>query len=594
MDNKISTTALTLRLWFISNVILVVTVFVYLWSSGVIIKEIPAYAMALPVSCAATVPVAIGIAITLFILRKFSFSLQKHISLLALSCFVMTIPYCLLAFFGVGSSDGRLLTLAIIASATITFILSLTQITSYFTKENTIDHLPKTDLTMDTHETSQAVDTPSLNTTNHSNKILLKAVITGILIMAMFIPTIFVSNLVTERQTRQQEVVKEVSAKWANAQTITGPYILIPYTDGAATKYFTILPDQLNVNGNITPEERPRSIYKVLLYRTQLNAAGSFLIQAPVDVNPASIRWNEASVCMGLSDLKGIEEKIAINCNQANLELVPGLPSDKLDSIGLSAALNLSITDVGKQLSFAVPFKLRGSEQLHFVPLGGNSSFTLQSSWRNPSFDGNNLPNERTVSDTGFTAKWTFNKANLPFKTVMKDLSVNKESYAFGLSMVQPADQYAKTSRSVKYSLMFIGLTFALFFIIELLQKKPFHPVQYVLVGIALVVFYTLLLSISEFILFNYAYVIAAAATVLLITFYAKGHFGKWSTAALFALVLSILYGFIYVLISLEDTALLVGSIGLFIVLALIMFASRKINWYSPAIANSVDKELSI
>jgi inner membrane protein len=151
---------------------------------------------------------------------------------------------------------------------------------------------------------------------------------------------------------------------------------------------------------------------------------------------------------------------------------------------------------------------------------------------------------------------------------------------SFGVSMLQPADQYGKTMRSVKYAILFIGLTFALFFIVELMQQKPVHPVQYALVGLALIIFYTLLLSISEFIAFDLAYLVAATATVTLITLYAKGHFQSWKTASVFAAVLSSLYGFIFILIRLEDTALLVGSIGLFIVLALVMYASRKVNWY--------------
>ena len=159
---------------------------------------------------------------------------------------------------------------------------------------------------------------------------------------------------------------------------------------------------------------------------------------------------------------------------------------------------------------------------------------------------------------------------------------MNKESYSFGVSMVQPADQYAKTMRSVKYAILFIGLTFSLFFIVELMQQRPVHPVQYILVGLALVIFYTLLLSLSEFVLFDNAYFIAATSTILLITLYAKGHFASWKIAGLFALVLNMLYSFIFVLIRLEDTALLVGSIGLFVVLALVMYASRKVNWYHP------------
>ena len=224
--------------------------------------------------------------------------------------------------------------------------------------------------------------------------------------------------------------------------------------------------------------------------------------------------------------------------------------------------------------------KIKGSEQLHFVPLSGNSNYAISSTWANPKFDGNNLPNTRVVEDSGFQAKWNFNNANLPFETTLKDFNFNKLSYAFGVSMLQPTDQYSKTNRSVKYAILFIGLTFALFFIIELMQKKPVHPVQYVLIGIALVIFFTLLLSISEFLMFDAAYCIAAVATILLISFYAKSHFKSNKTASVFGLFLTCLYAFIFVLIRLEDAALLVGSIGLFVILALVMFGSRKINWY--------------
>jgi len=227
---------------------------------------------------------------------------------------------------------------------------------------------------------------------------------------------------------------------------------------------------------------------------------------------------------------------------------------------------------------------------LHFVPLSGNAKVSLQSAWSNPSFDGNNLPGERKVDDNGFSAVWTINKANLPFGTVLQGTTFNKDNFSFGISMLQPADQYAKTMRSVKYAILIIGLTFSLFFIVEIMQKKPLHPVQYVLVGLALVIFYTLLLSVSEFMVFDQAYLIAALATILLITLYAKSHFANWKTAVLFGLVLCGLYGFIFVLIRLEDTALLVGSIGLFLVLAMVMYGSRKIDWYN---IKAVDNNLA-
>lgn len=426
-------------------------------------------------------------------------------------------------------------------------------------------------------------------TSGSGNKKLFKGLITGGLILVMMIPTIFISNLVSERKERQQEVAAEVSSKWATSQTLTGPYIYVPYkkyvkgpndVTQESTSYFWILPDNLQVSGEIKHEIRPRSIYKVLLYRANLQDKGNFIIQSPKEIDTAAIQWNDAKICYGLSDFKGIEEKVAVQLNGTEYELSPGLPNQDICKTGLSAPISLKAEDFSKSLSFSMDLKLKGSEQLHFVPLGGNSNFSLKSGWGSPSFDGNNLPTEREVTPAGFMAKWIFNKANLPFGTILSDFEFDLNAVAFGVSMLQPADQYAKTDRSVKYAILFIGLTFALFFIVELMLGKPMHPVQYTLIGLALVIFYTLLLSISEFILFDVAYLIASLATITLITLYAQSHFRSWRSAGIFCGILSALYGFIFVLIRLEDTALLVGSIGLFIVLALVMYASRKINWY--------------
>jgi inner membrane protein len=438
-------------------------------------------------------------------------------------------------------------------------------------------------------------------TNYHANgsKALTKGLLTSGLILLMLIPTFFISNLVNEREQRQQSVVKDVSSKWASQQTITGPYLFVPYVQKQkdyagkeiiTTQHLLLLPDNLDVTGTIVPEQRLRSIYKVLLYKSSLNSKGNFVLQLPKDIDLSSLLLSEVKVCIGITDFKGIEKKIDININGNSYTLTPGLPINTIDSTGLSASVNLTKEDLAKPIVFSMPLQLKGSEQLHFVPLSGNSQFSIQSGWSNPSFDGNTIPTDRDVTEKGFTAKWVFNKANLPFNTVLIDEKINKSAFAFGISMLQPADQYAKTTRSVKYAILIIGLTFSLFFIIELMQKKPVHPVQYVLIGIALVIFYSLLLSISEFVLFDQAYLIAALATVLLITLYAKGHFKTWKVAGVFAAILSSLYGFIFILIRLEDTALLVGSIGLFIVLSLVMYASRKINWYQP----SVTKQLNV
>ena len=425
-----------------------------------------------------------------------------------------------------------------------------------------------------------------------NNKVFIKAGITAALILLMMIPTLFITNLVKEREQRQKEVVEEVSNKWAKPQTISTPYIVVPYTytyttadkkTETAKKNIILLPENLQVNGTMNAQERKRSIYTVLLYQSEMQASGSFAIKIPSDKISENILWKEARLCVGVTDFKGINNQVTIKLNGVSYELTPGLPTRAIDEDGLSTAISITAEEITKPMDFTFALNINGSKQLSFVPLAGNSQFSLQSKWPDPSFDGATLPFKHNISDSGFTAQWSFNKARLPYGTFLEDFKIDKSAFAFGVSMVEPGDQYAKTMRSVKYAILFIGLTFSLFFIIELMQKRPVHPVQYVLVGLALVIFYTLLLSISEFVLFDVAYLIAASATVLLITLYAKSHFKIWKVASVFAGVLGMLYSFIFVLISLEDTSLLVGSIGLFAVLALVMYASRKINWYDPS-----------
>lgn len=599
MNKKYTSFGLAARIWFLTSFIFGTGWMLYtvLWGS---MNEIWMGIVAGVVAAIGSIPVLIILYLMLAYYEALSGSVGYKIKKLSITCYCCTIPY---AFIGAllkktYITDVYLLNflLTFFFYSVLLFACSLIAIAIVYRKLLVFlfyYETPDPSLQQINHymETTQQPAPVAGETKPDANKILFKGIITGVLILAMLIPTVFVSNLVTEREQRQQEVVKEVSSKWASAQTISAPYLYIPYTttinkDGkieVRTKQLFILPDQLEVSGTITPEVRPRSIYKVLLYRSDLQAGGHFIIHLPGDVDPASLQLNDAKICFGISDFKGIEEKVAVGFNNSMYELSPGLPSREIDSNGLSAPVAITLADLDKNLSFSMAIKVKGSEQLHFLPLAGNSRFTLQSNWSAPSFDGNTLPTERKINDSGFAATWSFNKANLPFPTAFGEFSINKAAYDFGVTMVQPADQYAKTSRSVKYAVLFIGLTFSLFFIVELMQKKPVHPVQYVLVGIALVIFYTLLLSISEFVLFDQAYLISAAATVLLIALYAQGHFKSWATAALFAAVLSGLYGFIFILIRLEDTALLVGSIGLFFVLALIMYASRKINWYGHA-----------
>jgi inner membrane protein len=591
-------TTLAARISFLSTVVLDSGFLVY-----ILIINPPEWYVFLPAFVALLIgsfPVLIVMAISLPVIRRLIDSYNNKVYLIILICGVCACIYGFVSFILVSSwiritdhwsTEGLKFGLATFAvlfcSSLSTLYLSKKQLEDYFEYRKPL-LLNKKQTNMETP--NNAEETIYQTTTTRSNKILVKGAITAALIGIMMIPTVFISDLVQERQSRNETVVNEVDSRWALAQTLSGPYIFLPYkfntTDPSGkpviiSNHLLIIPENKEVAGEINHEIRERSIYKVLLYRARLTDQGNFVFNLPKEVSPDQVQWSDARICFGISDFKGIEEKIVIRFNGTDNELSPGLPVDDTSEKGLSAPVALSSADLGKPLNYQMKIKIKGSQMLHFVPLSGNSHFSLVSDWPSPSFDGSNLPSERSITKTGFTAAWNFNKANLPFGTVLNDFKFDQSALAFGVTMIEPADQYAKTNRSIKYAILIIGLTFSLFFIIELMQRKPIHPVQYVLIGLALVIFYSLLLAISEFLAFDYAYVVASMATIALIGLYAKAHFRSWKSAGIFSGVLTLLYGFIFVLVRLEDTALLVGSIGLFIILALTMYGSKKVNWYS-------------
>ncbi|MEO6538571.1 MAG: cell envelope integrity protein CreD [Ferruginibacter sp.] len=597
---------IALRIWLCTALLSSLSIFLYLcieakhFYPGILFLSFAA-------SLLGSLPANVILLIAMLAIRRLNYTWEKKIYLLLFSSFLLATPYGILGgcldllhynFYNSESHPGFLTTVFIVTGLIfscvfIAIVFILGPIASYFS-ENDIRHKSFQDifnqLFTNKIKINNNMETFQPTPTNRQpNRILIKGLITGALILVMLIPTLFINNLITEREARQKEVVKEVSSKWSAAQTLSAPFLVVPYTDTALNNdgkaiavktKLLLLANEVNVNGKIFPEQRPRSIYKVLLYKTDINMSGNFKVTWPADINLANVDYANARLCFSLSDFKGIEEEIYVNFNDQRLLLNPGLPVRDFGDVGLSTPVILTAENAVEEISFNMQVKIKGSEQLHFIPMSASSKFQISSEWPSPSFDGNILPGNREISENGFSARWNFNHANLPFGTVIKENTITGKTTSFGVSLVQPADQYNKTMRSVKYAILFIGLTFAFFFITELMQKEPFHPVQYVLVGLALVIFYTLLLAISEYILFDYAYIIAATATILLISLYAKGHFSSWKTAGIFFLLLSSLYGFIFILIRLEDTALLVGSIGLFVILALVMFVSRKIKWY--------------
>ena len=234
-----------------------------------------------------------------------------------------------------------------------------------------------------------------------------------------------------------------------------------------------------------------------------------------------------------------------------------------------------------KEVEFSINLEITGSDQLQFIPVGRETNVMMTSDWSTPSFNGNYLPNSKTkeISADGFKANWKVLQINREFEQEFFDQFPNLTASAFGVKLLIPVDEYQKSERATKYGYLVITLTFLIFFLIQSISKINIHPFQYLMIGLALVMFYTLLISISEHSSFLMAYSIASIAVISLISLYAKAILHSIKFMGFIAASLTVLYVFIYVIIQLENYALLVGSIGLFLILGTIMLISRKINW---------------
>lgn len=453
----------------------------------------------------------------------------------------------------------------------------------------------------------EAVVQPQQSTFWSKSKVLVKGFIIGFLVLLLLIPTMFVKELIEEREARQREAIIEVSGKWAGRQTVTGPMVVLPFVkeEGDSTKRIRVkhfayfLPDELNVNATVTPQEKHRGIYKVMLYTTRIKVTGRFgeILPAKLNIPAETILWNEAFVKLHLSDAKGLNEELRLNWNNSLLTLSP---QNSGGTTGFAAPLSLANPDGLKNIPFSADISLNGSEQLLFTPVGKVTSVTLASSWPHPSFTGNVLPQTSQVKDSGFTATWKSlsHKRNFPQQWI--DDAFVVESYhpplpntdvastavgnninrtSFGADLFIPVNGYQKTMRSVKYAVLCILLTFVAFFLIETTNGKSVHPFQYGLIGLALVLFYTLLLSFSEYIGFNSAYAVASVCTIGLIAWFVKGLLNSVKLSVLLSSVLVLMYTYIFTLLQLQDYALLLGSVGLFITLGVIMHFSRKMQW---------------
>ncbi len=461
----------------------------------------------------------------------------------------------------------------------------------------------------------------TVKTAWQKSKWIIKGCIIGFLALLMMIPMLYVKNLIFEREERQKEAAREISSKWAGKQNIIGPVIGIPFwqtQEGDTTVRKTVrkniayfLPDKLNITATVNPREKHRGIFKVMLYDTKATISGSFnqLALDKLNIPEDKVIWNEVFVIMSIADNKGLNDQLTLNWKDSLIELSPQSGSSK---DGMTALLKAtSAADISNAV-FTTTLDMNGSEQLFFTPVGKTTSVNIRSSWKHPSFSGSMLPQTTDVSDSGFTASWKSmsHKRNFPqqwigtaynldmyFPALAEEKSVRFDgssrasdtpsgmpmasvsSAAFGVDLFIPVNGYQKTLRTIKYALLCILLTFAAFFLIETAHKKSVHPFQYGLVGLALILFYTLLLSFSEYTGFNTAYIIASLATIGLIAWFVKGVLQSGRATSILSVVLVLIYAYVFSLLQLQDYSLLLGSIGLFLTLAVMMYFSKKLQW---------------
>lgn len=422
------------------------------------------------------------------------------------------------------------------------------------------------------------------------NSYSVKMVIISGLAILLLIPSFLIREIISERMALNETVKNELYAQWGGKQVVAGPVLNVPFTesvlgDNGATSeerkgVAHFLPETLMVEGDIHPQTRKRGIYTVMVYEAQLRLSGSFLKPeiSRLGIQNARYDWDAAYFTLGISDMRGIKNMPVLDVNGHKLPVEPGVADTDLFPSGIT--VKTGSLDPGQAMDFGMELVLVGSEDLLVEALGKTSEVTLKSDYDQPAFTGSFLPSERQVTADGFTANWRVTHLNRNFPQQWTDQRYQTHEANLGVGLLIPVDHYQKSMRSAKYAILFIALNFIIFIFMEIRSKIRIHPFQYSMVAFALLVFYVLLVSVGEQIGFNLAYLFSALAVTLLISWYSYSILRQIRLTAWVILLQAGLYTFLFTILQLQDYALLAGSVGLFVILAIIMKASQKIRWY--------------
>jgi inner membrane protein len=449
--------------------------------------------------------------------------------------------------------------------------------------------------------------------------VTIKLLSIGFLILILMIPSKWIESLISERQSRAESVISEIAGKWSGEQTILGPVLVIPFTkrekvdrgkDGIEIREWIdkafFLPEQLNVNSKVDPQILHRGIFEAAVYESEISLNAEFVQPdfKKLNVDEKDVNWKDAYLVMGITDLRGISKNpsltlggVAVACEPSSqigltTQYNQSASGDYTDSNVAAAYSQPTVSENGivaslnwqkpQDFSKSVSIKLglKGSTLLYFVPVGKTTHVKVEGPWASPSFAGNFLPSNREISENGFKATWDILHYNRPFSQQWVGAGQKISGSEFGVKLLIPVDQYQKSMRTAKYGELIILLTFVALFMVELLRKVRIHPFQYILVGAALIIYYSLLLSFSEHVGYDWAYLIATLATVMLVSLYSISFLDSKKLVMIFSFLMSFFYTFIFVIIQLQDYSLLLGSIGLFLIIGLIMYSSKNIKWY--------------
>ncbi|MFM2213525.1 MAG: inner membrane protein CreD [Bacteroidota bacterium] len=431
-----------------------------------------------------------------------------------------------------------------------------------------------------------------------------KMVMVGFLTLVLLIPLFFVQDLIKERTQRKTEMVDEVTELWGKDILFYGPILRVPYTTyetynvtnpktnattiqrKTTTEYAYFFPNALRNTSNVKKNESlKRGIFNHVVFTADLTFKGDFsnLNLAKLGLTEEQMQWDKAAIVVKTTNLKSIksELKIQLNANKFNFE--PQNSEKSEYSVLATNAFNYKEINATGKLSFDFSIIYNGSRSLKFIPIGKTTTVSVTSDWESPSFEGSFAATDttKTVNQQGFHADWKVLDINRTFAQQYTKELPDLDDYLFGVKLIQTVDEYQQNERASKYGFLVIGLTFLIFFLIQSISKINIHIFQYSMIGLALIMFYTLLISITEHSSFSLAYALAGSSVVVLITLYSVSILKNKKFPLFIGTALTVLYTFIYVIIQMEDYALLVGSIGLFAILAGVMYCSRKIDWHT-------------